>query len=202
MTVLVVLAVFYLAWNAHVCAQEPPAGQQVANWPAIEAMLDENCYGCHGDGESEGGLDLQGLSRDLQHNHPAGRTWLRVRRAIELNQMPPDEAWSSTDPARVKLIEQLSQAIQTAAAKQRATNRGASWRVMNRSEYQATMTALLGIEIDYCRDLPPDALAPDGFLKDASHQQITAVHLEQYLAAARRGLKRILLTGPPPEVFE
>ena len=74
-------------------------------------------------------------------------------------------------------------------------------RRLNRVEYQNTMSDLLGIEADFSRNLPPEGLSKDGFRNNGSVLQMSDLQLEYYLAAARDGLRKAIVTGPEPEVF-
>ncbi|MEZ5361841.1 MAG: DUF1592 domain-containing protein [Bryobacterales bacterium] len=52
------------------------------------------------------------------------------------------------------------------------------------------MTDLLGYEMDYSRDIPPDGLSRDGFRNNGSALRMSAIQLEYYLDAARRPRSR------------
>ena len=73
---------------------------------------------------------------------------------------------------------------------------------MNRQEYQNTMQDLMGVEMDFVRDLPPDAVSSDGFRNDGQSLRMSAYQLECYLDTARRVMDRVLKSGEPPEVFK
>ena len=64
-------------------------------------------------------------------------------------------------------------------------------RRLNRREYQNTMYDLLGLEMDYTRDLPPDAVSPDGYRNNGQSLRLSAIQLEYYSETARRALQRV-----------
>ncbi len=75
-------------------------------------------------------------------------------------------------------------------------------RRLNKVEYQNTMRDLIGLDIDYVRNLPPDEVSPDGFTNNGSALRMSALQLEHYLTAARSALSRAIVEGPAPPVFE
>ncbi len=60
------------------------------------------------------------------------------------------------------------------------------------------MQDLLGLEMDYTRDLPPDAPSRSGFTNDAQAMQMSPMQLETYLDNARRALDRVIVIGETP----
>ena len=63
------------------------------------------------------------------------------------------------------------------------------------------MVDLLGLEMNYVRDFPPDGRSADGFFNNGRSLQMSATQLDFYLEAARRGLNRVIVSGSPPQVF-
>ncbi len=73
---------------------------------------------------------------------------------------------------------------------------------IHRREYQNTMRDLLGLDVDYVTNLPPDAISPGGFTTNGAALRMSSLRLEHYLAEARSTLRRAVVTGPPPPVRE
>ncbi len=63
------------------------------------------------------------------------------------------------------------------------------------------MRDLLGVDTDYVQNLPPDSVSDDGFKNNGRTLQMSALQLEYYLDAARRGLSKAIVIGPAPTVF-
>src|SRR5688572_30442990 len=58
----------------------------------IQPILEENCYDCHGDGNSKGGVTLDGFKTEAElRDH---KLWLRVLKNTRAHIMPPaDEGY-------------------------------------------------------------------------------------------------------------
>ena len=77
--------------------------------------------------------------------------------------MPPEDTSTMTEAEIHMLTQWISGKIKQAIESRQQTDGRVILRKMNRQEYQNTMTDLLGLEMDYVRDLPPDAVSSDGF---------------------------------------
>ena len=64
---------------------------------------------------------------------------------------------------RQHLVDWLTVEIDRAIKSRRAAGGQVVMRRLNRVEYQNTMRDLLGLDIDYAKNLPPDELSEDGF---------------------------------------
>jgi hypothetical protein len=116
--------------------------------------------------------------------------------------MPPEGAPQLSASDRTALLGWL----ETALSKRGGLGSGAPGRVvmrrLNRSEYQNTMRDLLGLDIDFVKNLPPDEVSPDGFTNNGASLRMSALQLEHYLRAAQSGLALAIVEGPAPPVFE
>lgn len=163
-------------------------------------ILQSHCFRCHGPDEQEAGFRLDNLSIAFTEDRAATEYWHEALNAIQAGEMPPqDEPQLSSEQIEV-VTTWISQSLKQALDAQRKTDGRVVLRRLNRSEYQNTMQELLGLDMDYARDLPPDAISADGFRNNGQSLQMSSLQLEFYLATARLAMDRVIVQGekPPP----
>ena len=165
-------------------------------------ILRSHCVACHGPKKQEARIRLDNLSTDLINNRPAAENWHEVRNVLQAGEMPPEDAKQLTAKQRELLVRWVNAAISEALAAQRKTSGRVVLRRLNRVEYQNTMRDLLGLDMDYTRDLPPDPASSDGFKNNGRSLQMSGIQLEYYLDTARRALDRVIVTGLAPKKHE
>lgn len=165
-------------------------------------VLKSHCVSCHGEQKQQSGIRLDNLSTDLINDRAAAEDWLEVLNVLNSGQMPPEGEPQLTAEQHQTLTTWISATVTQAVEAGRGTSGRVVLRRLNRLEYQNTMFDLLGLEMDYTRDLPPDSVSADGFANDGSALRMSAMQLEYYLDSARRALDRIIVTGAAPEVFD
>jgi mono/diheme cytochrome c family protein len=164
-------------------------------------VLKKHCFDCHGASDEKGGVRLEGLSQDLITDRQAAETWHEVLNVVSAGEMPPEDASVMTATETRTLTQWVSSKIEQAIESRQQTDGRVILRKMNRQEYHNTMTDLLGVEMDYARDLPPDAVSSDGFTNDGQSLRMSAFQLECYLETSRRAMDRVLRSGEAPKVF-
>ena len=165
-------------------------------------ILRSHCAGCHGAKKQEANLRLDNLATDLAENRVAAERWQAALNMLNAGEMPPEDAKPLSSKERETFTRWISAAIEEAAAAQRNSSGRVVLRRLNRVEYQNTMSGLLGLEMDYAGDLPPDAVSADGFTNDGRSLQMSALRLEYYLDTARRALDRVIVEGEAPQVYD
>ena len=170
--------------------------------PSLRSVLDQHCVACHGPAVQNADVRLDNISADLVRDRQAAETWHDVRDALNRGEMPPREAPQLAQSDRAALLDWLDASIREAESARRGPTGSPVMRRLNRREYQNTMRDLLGLDIDYVRNLPPDEASADGFTNNGSALRMSALRLEHYLSAARRALDRAIVSGPAPPVFE
>ncbi len=164
-------------------------------------ILEEHCFKCHDEKKQKGKLRLDTLSPELLKDRIAAETWHDVRDALNLGEMPPEEEPELPREKRQILVSWINQEIDALIEAKKSTGGRVVLRRLNRSEYQNTMTDLLGIAHDYVKDFPPESLSEAGFRNDGATLQISDLQMEYYLKAARDGLRKAIVQGPKPEVI-
>jgi mono/diheme cytochrome c family protein len=162
-------------------------------------ILQSHCVSCHGPKKQEGRMRLDNLSTDLIKDRAAAEYWHEVLNVLNAGEMPPEGLPQLSDKQRATITRWTSAAIKKSLDARRNTDGRVVLRRLNRVEYQNTMQDLLGLEMDYSRDLPPDAVSADGFRNNGQSLRMSALQLEYYLLTARRALDRVIVSGPAPK---
>lgn len=168
---------------------------------SVLPLLQTHCFRCHGKAGPDGLIRLEGLSIDLVKDRAAAEHWHEVRNALHRGSMPPADEAILLEADRETIVNWIDSEIKRTSNLLRDRTGRVVMRRLNRAEYHHTMTDLLGLELDYARDLPPDAISEDGFRNDGQSLQMSPILLEYYLETARRALDRVIVSGPAPEVY-
>lgn len=164
----------------------------------ILPVLQTHCIRCHGPEIQGANVRLDNLSINLNEDRAATETWHEVLNVLQASEMPPPDEPQLTGQQLSTLNDWVSKLIKAALADRHKTDGRVVLRRLNRVEYQNTMQDLLGLEMDYARDLPPDAVSADGFRNNGLSLQMSSLQLEYYLATARRALDRVIVQGNQP----
>lgn len=167
----------------------------------VRPVLTELCLKCHGPDEQKGGLRFDELNPDLIQG-PDAETWHDVLDQLNLGEMPPQKAQQPTAEQRRLLTEWILAALREATEAKRFAEGRVLTRRLTRYEYANTMRDLLGIDLDFARDLPPEPTSPEGFLNNGATLEMSPTQIEVYLNVARKALAEVIVSGPPPERFE
>jgi hypothetical protein len=165
----------------------------------VKPLLQKFCGGCHGSEKPKGHLRIDTLSHALAEGRDA-EAWQDVLDRVNLGEMPPPKAKQPTKTERQVLVRWLTERLREAAkAKQHSRGR-VVMRRLTRYEYRNTMRDLLGVDLNYAAELPPEPLSPDGFLNNGASLEMSPSQLEVFLRAARRGLGEAIVSGEQPMV--
>jgi len=192
-TVLVAACCVVIGMNVHLCAADFHAD--------ILPVLQSHCVRCHGPELQESNLRLDTLSIDLMTDRVATETWNQVLNVLDTAEMPPEKELQLSDEQHRSMTNWIELSIKEAINARSKTDGRSIIRRLNRIEYQNTMRDLLGLDMNYVRDLPPDAVSADGFQNDASSLQMSSLQLEYYLNTARQALDRVIVSGKQPKTF-
>lgn len=165
-------------------------------------ILQRKCMACHGADDVNGNVRFDTLSTDLVKDSAAAETWHDTLNVLNLGEMPPKDEEPLTEEERDLLAGWITQKIQHAIAVRKSTGGQVVIRRLNHVEYRNTMRDLLGLDLNYGRNLPPDSASSDGFTNNGAALRMSALQLECYLESARNSLKRALVTYSQPEVVE
>ena len=161
-------------------------------------MLEKYCYECHGPEKQKAKIRFDTLSTELEN----AETWHDTLDQLNLGEMPPHKAKQPTAKEREKLSVWINELLKDLAEQKRFEKGRVTMRRLTRYEYANTMRDLLGIELDFARELPPEPASPDGFLNNGSTLEMSPTQLEVYLKAARQALQFAIPDPQPPKVFK
>ena len=167
----------------------------------ILPILAKHCFQCHGSDKQESKIRFDTLSTNLIENRPAAETWHDALTSLDLGEMPPADQPDLSPVEHEKLTTWIRQQLKEAEASKTQNTGSVVLRRLNRIEYQNTMVDLLGVDLAYSTNLPPDTPSEQGFQNNGGALTISPMALEFYLAAARDGLSKAIVTGARPQIF-
>ena len=167
----------------------------------IKPILQKYCYGCHGAEKQKGKLRLDTLDLNFDRGQSAER-WHDALDQIAIGEMPPEDDPQPTAQERQLLANWIRHHLDAAAEARRSTGGQGVMRRLTRYEYANTMRDLIGINLDYAGDLPPEPASEDGFRNNGQALGISADQLEYYLTIARDALGKAIVEGDRPEVVK
>jgi hypothetical protein len=161
----------------------------------IVPLLDRYCVDCHSKDGSEAGIVLDRYPDREAAIKDSGRTWLRVRDAVEGHVMPPADEPQPTAEERDRIVNWIEDDYLPAQCGQRGGAAPVVIRRLNRQEYDNTIRDLLGVDLHLAEAFPPDEIG-FGFDNVGSALNISPIHVEKYLDAAELALQKAIV---PPD---
>ena len=165
----------------------------------IHPLLEKHCIDCHGPEEQKAMLRLDLL--DPTFAGPAAETWHDVLNRVSIGEMPPEDRPIDT-VSRRKLVSWLRAGLDRVAHERKGSQNQTVLRRLTRYEYNNTLRDLLGIDLDFARDLPPEPLSADGFKNNGASLGVSPLQIEYYLKAARLAMDKAIVEGPAPQVHK
>ena len=159
-------------------------------------MLNTYCIGCHNSRAKIGGLALDGL--DLQAAADNAEIWEKALRKLRGHLMPPP---GSPQPAQKDVdafVGWMENTLDTHAKGPKAGH--VPIQRLNRTEYVASVKALVGVELKATDVLPQDGQV-DGFDNIAAALTVSPAFLSQYITAARQ-VAKLAVGNPNPRCGE
>ena len=147
-----------------------------------QATINRYCVTCHSDRLQTGGLSLEGV--DISDVALQSELWERVVRKLRTGSMPPRPRPRPDQATYDGLLTYLETALDRKAEANPSPGRTATFRRLNRTEYQNAIRSLLALDIDVTGLLPRDD-ASFGF-DNINAGGLSPTLMERYLAAARK----------------
>jgi mono/diheme cytochrome c family protein len=156
----------------------PPAAQT----EPFQAMIKTNCAGCHNSQlpKPAGGLALDNQNVQAPAEHP--EIWEKVVRKLRGRLMPPPGAPQPEQKEVDSLIGYLEAKLDANTTLPHSSFVGV--QRMSRTEYIASVKALVGVDVK-SRDILPQDTTILGFDNIASGLGVSPTFVEQYVEAAR-----------------
>lgn len=183
---LSIAAICLLAGTAAAAAPTPA--------PPDAAFIQKHCIDCHDADTKEGDLDLTALPFDL--NTPKTfDLWVKVHDRVRDGEMPPKKKKSRPDPASIQTFLTSIATPLAAADRAREVSEGrATWRRLNRYEYENALRDLLQVPWLQVKEMLPEDGESHRFNKSAEALPVSHVHVSSYLAAAEYALHGAMAT--------
>ena len=169
----ILVGVVLVASGPMAAAAEEDAAE-IARWQETSAdqvrqLFEAKCLACHSSSESEGDFDLAAVMA-VEEPAEQGMAWDRVAARVRLNEMPPPGSPGLSDPENGLLHRWLDGRPGRNLCEELASDETLSWyrgQVMSRrlthAEYEGMIRALVEVDLDPARNLPPDGAGGEGF---------------------------------------
>lgn len=151
----------------------------------ILPILEDNCYGCHGDGETKGGLALDDF-KSAKDVHQGYKTWEQLRKIILANEMPPEgRKKRPNEEERALLAGWTRHTLDTFYRTAPPDPGRVTVRRLNRVEYNNVIRDLMKVEFKPADDFPADDTGY-GFDNIGDVLSMSPLLMEKYLDAAEK----------------
>jgi hypothetical protein len=186
-----------------------PAVMQTSAVPQAEqadqhrAMLTTYCVTCHNTRLKTGGLALDGgvLDRLNQSAGDDAQVWEKALRKLRGHQMPPPGSPQPPQKDVDSFVAWMESALDSAAGDPYGKGPKAGYvpiQRLNRTEYAASVKALVGVDVNPKEILPQD-IQVEGFDNIADALSVSPAFLDQYVTAARH-IAQLAVGNPNPRV--
>jgi mono/diheme cytochrome c family protein len=143
-------------------------------------MLMQYCTACHNDKAKTAGMSVVPLDADnLQANQA---TWEKILRRLSLGEMPPRGMPRPPKEQIADFTHWLGTTLDSHAAAHPDPGR-ATVRRMNRTEYANAVRDLLGLNVDFSKEMPPDDTGY-GFDNIADVLTVSPTLMDRYMVVA------------------
>jgi mono/diheme cytochrome c family protein len=174
-------AVIALSAAAALSAQSAPALPS-ASTASVQAMADQYCLACHNDELKTGSVSLTGVQTTQVGAH--ADLWEKVLRKVRTGEMPPLGMPRPEAAEAQAVVTWLEKELDQAAAAHPDPGTPSIHR-LNRVEYSNAVRDLLALDLDHSASLPADN-SGYGFDNIGDVLTVSPLHMEKYMAAARR----------------
>jgi mono/diheme cytochrome c family protein len=164
-----------------------------------QALVTTYCITCHNTRLKTGGLALDGVvlqNLDLQTPADDAQIWEKALRKLRGHQMPPPGSPQPVQRDVDAFAAWMENTLDTHAKGPKAGF--VPIQRLNRTEYAASVKALVGVDVNAKEVLPQD-IQVDGFDNIAAALSVSPSFLDQYVTAARQ-VARLAVGSPNPRV--
>src|SRR5688572_1852766 len=153
-------------------AAQTAAGQTAANQQ--REMVQTYCVTCHSTRAQMGGLVLEGLNPQAAAANP--EIWEKALRKLRGNQMPPPGSPQPPQKQVESFVAWMESALDTNARGPKAGY--VPIQRLNRTEYAASVKALVGVDVN-AKDVLPQDIQVEGFDNIADALTVSPAFLDQ-----------------------
>ena len=155
------------------------------------ALIDGYCIRCHNGRAKTAGLELDAI--DVDNVSESIEVWEKAVRKLRARTMPPAGIPRPDESGYDQLVSYLETELDSAAAANPDPGRTATFRRLNRTEYQNAIRDLLALDVDVTALLARDD-ASYGF-DNVSVTGLSPTLMERYLSAAQK-ISRLAVGRP------
>src|SRR5579883_1095163 len=172
----------------------PPVFSQSGGPDSYRRLLATYCFTCHNSRAKVGGLALDSL--DLANASTDAQTWEKALRKLRGHLMPPP---GSKQPPQSDVDSFVAWMENTLDSHPRGPKAGyVPIQRLNRTEYAASVKALVGVDVN-AKDVLPQDIQVGGFDNVASVLSVSPAFLDEYITAAWH-IAAVAVGSPNPKV--
>ncbi|PCI75007.1 MAG: hypothetical protein COB20_13830, partial [SAR86 cluster bacterium] len=175
-------------------AQGATEDQQTFAANDMQQLVNSYCLACHNNTLATADFSLQNVDFAKPALHADALE--RVVKKLRAHMMPPAGMPRPEFETYQLMTDWLERELDNAWAANPNPGRVTPLHRMNRYEYNNTINALLGLDVDVMNSLPGDPTADGSFDNMAASLPFSTAHMERYMSVARQVTR--LATGLPP----
>ncbi|NQZ58057.1 MAG: DUF1592 domain-containing protein [Lentisphaeraceae bacterium] len=158
----------------------------------ILPLLTKYCIDCHGEKKAKGKIRIDVL--DHKFKEKTLFTWDKMHHVLDTDdddfRMPPEVEKQPSRSDKKLLLKWIAANIR--AAKKRNAELNGSVRRLTKEQYGNSLKDLLGLQEDFTRILPADAVSKNGF-STGDVMQVSPSQMEKYFSIARKALDAVIV---------
>lgn len=150
-----------------------------------------HCLDCHDTETKKGNLDLSALPFDLS-NRKTFEQWVKIHDRVRDGEMPPKKKTQPESMERDAFLKDLTDPMMAADHARTQTEGRATFRRMNRLEYENTVRDLLQAPWLQIKEILPEDGVLSRFNKVGDALDVSHVQMSRYLTAADYALREVV----------
>jgi len=184
------LGVVYLAGLNQAQAQPGLENDPLSFDRKISELLRRHCYKCHNSDETSGDVDLakDDNPRLILEN---SLTWQTASKLLQSHEMPPEDSKQPSGEERELIVKFLDKTLNSVKCDGTLEPGLPTVRRLNRTEYNHSIRFLTTLDLRLADAFPADA-SSYGFANIAVSLTLTPVQVEQYYAAAKTVVEKLI----------
>jgi len=155
------------------------------SWKAVQPLLEQHCYDCHGGKKTKGGVDLKKLNADPKVGGEF-ELWAKVKEQIASGDMPPDDKPELAAGEKERALKWLGASLETAMRANAGDPGNVTMRRLTNAEYDRTIRDLTGVDLQLAQEFAADGGGGEGFSNIGDVLFVSPQQLDKYFAAARK----------------
>jgi mono/diheme cytochrome c family protein len=180
--------------HAQTPAQSEAVTASAAKLNQYQEMLSTYCFDCHNSTVKSGGLSLESL--DLRAAADDAQIWEKAVRKLRGRLMPPPGNAQPPQPDIDSFVAWMESTLDSHPKDPKAGY--VPIQRLNRTEYAASVKALVGVDVN-AKDVLPQDIQIGGFDNIAAALSVSPAFLDQLIAAARQ-VAKIAVGSPNPRI--